>query len=147
MRKMLLLTSVFFALIFSTNAYSHCQIPCGIYDDEATFSKMLLDVETIKKSINGINAADTDKNNLVRWVMNKEDHANHIKEAAAEYFLAQRIKEDSPKYQEKLVSLHKIIVLAMKSKQQSDLKVVESLEAEINNFKSLYFAKEAKNAR
>ncbi len=142
MRNFLILPLILFGLIFATNAYSHCQIPCGIYDDEATFSKMLLDVETIKKSINGINAGDTNQNNLVRWVMNKEDHANNIKETAAEYFLAQRIKEGAPKYQEKLASLHKIIVLSMKTKQQSDLAVANSLEAEIKNFKNLYFAKE-----
>lgn len=142
MKKLFILPIMLFGLILSTNAYSHCQIPCGIYDDEATFSKMLLDVETIKKSVNAINDKSTDKNQLVRWVMNKEDHANSIKKTAAEYFLAQRIKEDTPMYQEKLVSLHKIIVLSMKSKQESDLKVAESLEAEINNFKKLYFAQE-----
>lgn len=142
MRNFLIIPILFFGLILSTNAYSHCQIPCGIYDDEATFSKMFLDVETIKKSINGINSADTDKNNIVRWVMNKEDHANNIKETAAEYFLAQRIKEGTPKYQEKLESLHRIIVLSMKAKQKSDLEIANSLEAEIKNFKNLYFAKE-----
>lgn len=142
MRNFLILPIILFGLIFVTNAHSHCQIPCGIYDDEATFSKMLLDVETIRKSINGINDTATNNNQLVRWVMNKEDHANNIKETAAEYFLAQRIKEDTPKYQEKLVSLHKIIVLSMKAKQQSDLTVADSLEAEIKNFKNLYFAKE-----
>lgn len=140
MKSILILPLLFFGLLFTSAAHSHCQIPCGIYDDEATFSSMLLDVETIKKSVNAINNSKTEKNQLVRWVMNKEDHANKIKDTAAEYFLAQRIQEGTDKYNEKLASLHRIIVLAMKSKQHSDLAVVRELEDEINKFKKLYFS-------
>ena len=55
--------------------YAHCQIPCGIYDDEARFTLMLEDVTTIEKAMKQITEiGGQDKpnwNQLVRWVGNK----------------------------------------------------------------------------
>ena len=36
-------------------AASHCQIPCGIYDDHAEVKAMLQDAETVEKSVRLIN--------------------------------------------------------------------------------------------
>ena len=33
-----------------------------------------------------------DYNQLVRWIMNKEEHANKIQEIVTQYFMTQRIK-------------------------------------------------------
>ena len=76
---------------------AHCEIPCGIYGDEARFTAMLEDVQTIEKSMNEINKLSMEDkvnyNQIVRWVNNKEQHADHIREVVAQYFMAQRIKE------------------------------------------------------
>ncbi len=64
-------------IAYSPVAYSHCQIPCGIYDDHARVQSMLEDVATARKSVQLIaglsGKPDAQSNNqLVRWVMNKE---------------------------------------------------------------------------
>ncbi|MCH2175294.1 MAG: superoxide dismutase, Ni [Lentisphaeria bacterium] len=139
-----LITSTLAAVaIFSANyTHAHCQIPCGIYGDEARITEMMEDVTTIRKSVNQINtlAEDAGKNanQLVRWVNNKETHADNISDIVLKYFLQQRIKADQDQYQEKLVALHKIVVLSMKAKQTSDVKVVDDLEAAIKAFHNMY---------
>ena len=87
-----------------------------------------------------------DYNQLVRWVMNKEEHAQKIQDIISQYFLHQRIKpvssEDAEaykKYQQQLEALHHILVFAMKTKQGTDLNVVETLKEKVHNFEHLYF--------
>ena len=143
-------TLIGFLLIFALahKVHAHCQIPCGIYGDAARFAAMMEDVETLKKSVAmidaGTRAENPDYNQLVRWVINKETHADRIKGVALDYFLAQRIKEGQEGYEQKLVALHRIIVLSMKAKQTTDAKVVDGLEAAITAFEELYTAGEQK---
>ncbi len=127
-----------------TLAHAHCQIPCGIYGDDERFTGMLEDVTTLRKSvaqIEELSEADSDAatmNQLVRWVQNKEVHADKISDVVLKYFLQQRIKADTDHYEEKLVALHKIVVLTMKVKQGVDQKNVDALEASIHAFHELY---------
>ena len=133
---------------FAHEVKAHCQIPCGIYGDAARFAAMMEDVETLKKSVAMIDAEaraeSPDYNQLVRWVINKETHADRIKGVALDYFLAQRIKEGQENYGQKLAALHRIIVLSMKAKQTTEAKVVDDLEAAIRAFEELYTAGEQK---
>jgi len=134
--------SLFLAAIFATQALGHCQIPCGIYGDEDRFTAMLEDVTTLRKSVNQINelsaAKNPNYNQLVRWVSNKETHSDRISDTVLKYFLQQRIKEGQDQYEEKLVELHRIVVLAMKVEQNTDLKYVDELESAIGAFHQLY---------
>lgn len=144
--KHLTLAFMVVALIGATQtATAHCQIPCGIYGDDARFTEMLEHVTTIRKSINQINTLNAEKdkniNQIVRWVNNKEAHADKISEIVHTYFLAQRIKSSQDKYTEKLAALHEIIVLSMKAKQGSDPATADKLESAIGAFKTLYTAK------
>ena len=127
---------------FVTQAGAHCQIPCGIYDDTARFTSLHEDVTTIAKAVRKIeqeSAAEAPNyNQLVRWVNNKETHADKISDAMLTYFLAQRIKASQTDYEQRLVAIHKIIVLAMKAKQNVDGQIVEDLEAAISAFQELY---------
>jgi len=41
-------------VVFGSLAYSHCQIPCGIYDDEARFTEIAEHITTIEKSMKEI---------------------------------------------------------------------------------------------
>lgn len=128
--------------VLTTNLLSHCQIPCGIYDDDARFGQMLEDTVTLDKSVKQIQelskATPPNYNQLVRWVNNKELHADKIGETVFYYFLAQRIKPDQEHYQELLVAAHKIIVLSMEVKQTVDLEKVEELKKAIVSFQELY---------
>ena len=117
-------------------AFAHCQIPCGIYDDHARVAAMLEDAATVEKSVNLINelAGKTDaqsQNQLVRWVMNKESHAQKIISTTSDYFLTQRVKADQEDYGERLKKHHAVIVAAMKAKQNSDLASVAALKESI----------------
>jgi len=142
---------VLFAIVAlaGTKAWAHCQIPCGIYDDPARFTEMREHVTTIEKSINQIEelsqAEEPNYNQIVRWVMNKEDHADQLSEIATYYFLAQRIKptdnsdqQKYSKYLRELMMLHQIVVHAMKAKQTTDLEHVAALRQLIDQFEASY---------
>ncbi|MDA0342690.1 MAG: superoxide dismutase [Ni], partial [Verrucomicrobia bacterium] len=77
-------------------------------------------------------------NQLSRWVATKEDHASKIQKIIAEYFLTQRIKSSSDKYDALLKGAHAVMVAAMKCKQGVDVKNAESLKSAIESFQSVY---------
>jgi len=81
-------------------------------------------------------------NQLVRWVNNKETHADKLTEIVTYYFMAQRIKPDSEQYDAKLKTLHSIIIECMKAKQTVDLSHVEKLRGLISTFAYLYIGHE-----
>ena len=133
-------------------ALAHCQIPCGIYDDDTRITLMREHVVTIEKSITEIEriskAAPTDNNQLVRWVVNKEAHADELAEIVTYYFMAQRIKPvpedkkvDHAKYVKNLALLHRILVVSMKAKQATNLEHCTQLKALIDRFEQRYAGK------
>ncbi len=129
--------------VYSPSAYSHCQIPCGIYDDHARVKAMLEDAATTRKSVMLISElsgkSDAQSNNqVVRWVMNKEKHAQNVISTISDYFLTQRVKSKQKDYVERLKKHHAVIVAAMKVKQNSDMKYVNSLEASIKELLPYY---------
>jgi nickel superoxide dismutase len=141
----------------SSMGYAHCQIPCGIYDDPARFTELEEHVTTIEKSMNQIlslsKEAHPNWNQIVRWVVNKEDHADQLTEIVTFYFLAQRVKPADPKdkaasakYVKQLTLLHHMIVHAMKAKQTTDLEHCEKLRGLIKEFKALYLGKQVAGA-
>ena len=165
--------SAFFIPVHGS-ALAHCEIPCGIYGDEARFAAIAENLKTIEKSMEEIrrqsadvpvqataadgirmevltmttHPVDADMNQLVRWVKNKETHADQIREIVAQYFLAQRIKAPSNEdpavrkvYSEKLALLHQMIVSAMKCKQTTDPAHVKKSRELLQAFKALYMKK------
>ena len=123
--------------------FGHCQVPCGIYGDQDRFEQMIEDHSTIEKASKLINELSEKKdaqsaNQLTRWVATKEDHASKIQKIIAEYFLTQRIKSSSDKYDALLKSAHAVMVAAMKCKQGVDAKNAESLKSAIESFQSVY---------
>lgn len=146
MKKRLLQMAMVLSCTFllAAGAAAHCEIPCGIYDDEARIAMLLEHVTTIEKSMNQITTIGKDKehkaNQLVRWVINKEKHASELQEIVTQYFMTQRIKFDTKAYDKKLALLHKMLVYAMKCKQSTDLDHTAKLTGVIQEFKQLYFA-------
>ena len=131
------------ALSFTPRVFGHCQIPCGIYDDHARVKSMLEDVQTIEKSTKLINelAGKTDaqsKNQLVRWVMNKEKHAQNIISTISDYFLTQRVKPAQKDYITRLIKHHAVIIAAMKAKQNANQKEVEKLRKTVKALLNYY---------
>ena len=153
--KKIVLGAVFVsAIVFGSLAYSHCQIPCGIYDDEARFNTMAEHITTIEKSMKLIESLSAQEkpnmNQIVRWVNNKEVHADEMSNIITYYFMAQRIKippEGDTKahsaYVKNLTLLHEMLVYSMKAKQTTDLKNVEKLKSLLNQFHESYYGKAA----
>ena len=153
--KKIVLGAVFVsAIVFGSLAYSHCQIPCGIYDDEARFNTMAEHITTIEKSMKLIESLSAQEkpnmNQIVRWVNNKEVHADEMSNIITYYFMAQRIKippEGDTKahsaYVKNLTLLHEMLVYSMKTKQTTDLKNVEKLKSLLNQFHESYYGKAA----
>jgi nickel superoxide dismutase len=141
--------SIFLILsgVFAMQSYTHCQIPCGIYDDDVRFKLLEEHLTTIEKSMVQLGASmESDPpngNQVVRWVMNKEQHADDFTHIVTYYFLAQRIKptEGAGKdaYLAKLEMLHNLIVLSMKCKQTDDVANVTAMRETLGKFKEAYF--------
>lgn len=136
------------ALLAVSYTEAHCEIPCGIYDDEMRINMMAEHITTIEKSMEQILKLETSKsidyNQLIRWVMNKENHANEFQEIVTQYFMTQRIKVDTENYAKKLIMLHKMLVYAMKCKQTTNLSHISTLRSFLKEFHDLYFGRSQK---
>lgn len=145
-----LLMLLLLMLASASSIRAHCEIPCGIYDDEMRFDMIAEHITTIEKSMNMITTLAQEENKnynqLIRWVTNKEDHANEIQNIVYQYFMTQRVKPvdkaDSDaytKYIKQLTLLHELLVYAMKTKQTIDLKHIEKLRSLLEEFRKVYF--------
>jgi len=138
------LVGLFCFVIFIGTAFAHCEIPCGIYDDQARINMILEHIATIEKSMQQIKIIEKEKNpdsnQLVRWIMNKEHHATGIQTIVAQYFMTQRIKLGVKDYNKKLSLLQQMLVYSMKCKQTTDLENAAKLREFVKQFHQLYFA-------
>ena len=151
----LVIVATFLVSLTASKALSHCQIPCGIYDDSTRFTLMAEHIATIEKAMKAIVDLSSEErpnhNQMVRWVQNKDHHADELSEIVTYYFMAQRIKppqeggeEARARYLEQLTSLHQMLVYAMKAKQTTELENVDKLRALTEAFKASYEAVDAK---
>lgn len=148
----LLIAAAFLAFLTAREALAHCQIPCGIFDDPTRFALMEEHIATIEKSMKTIIELSAeekpDYNQLVRWVANKDHHADELSEVVTYYFMAQRVKppeeggeQARAKYLEQITSLHEMLVYAMKAKQTTELANVEKLRSLLESFRASYLPK------
>ena len=136
---------VYFLTLCLVGSYSfgHCQVPCGIYDDVSRVQQMLEDVSTINKAIDQIIELN-DKSDaqsaqqLVRWVNNKEIHADKIIATVSNYFLTQRVKPSAEDYLVRLSQHHRVILLSMKVKQNADAEVAQDLRQAVEALSNYY---------
>ncbi len=156
MRNNTLIALLLFAFTLPTIVSAHCEIPCGIYADKMRIDMIKEHITTIEKSMNQITelekANPVNYNQLVRWINNKDDHANKIQEIVSQYFMTQRIKlvDESnkvsmEKYQKEISLLHKMLIYAMKTKQTTELKHCEKLQELVDDFYNIYFTEEQKS--
>ena len=149
--KRLIVCAVFvLAAIFASMSYSHCQIPCGIYGDQMRFDMIAEHITTIEKSmklVTELSGQDRpNMNQIVRWVQNKDEHADELSHIVTHYFMAQRVKlppegdvKAHDEYVKKLTLLHKMLVYAMNAKQTTDLAYIERLRSTLAEFRDVYF--------
>ncbi len=134
-------------------AHAHCQVPCGIYDDELRVELIEEHITTVEKSMNQVTELGKETpanyNQIVRWVDNKEHHAQEIQDIVTAYFMAQRIKVPAQRegeawdaYVKQLSLLHQIQVAAMKTKQTTDAKWISELRSLVKAFRVAYFGDE-----
>jgi nickel superoxide dismutase len=139
-------------LSFPQVIFAHCQIPCGIYDDPARFTELREHITTIEKGMNEIKTLSAEPvdnaNQLVRWVANKDDHADQFAGIITYYFLQQRIKTPegddaaaNETYVNHLTLCHKMLVTTMKCKQTIDLENPKALRELVDAFEKAYNAK------
>ena len=144
-----LAAAVILAAVFAAApVFAHCEIPCGIYDDSLRMKLIYEDIATIRKSIHEINELEKsgrNANQLVRWIINKDNHADKLQNTVTRYFMTQRLKPvpaTDPGYADyiaRLTTLHALLVEAMKAKQGSDPATADRLQALANAFDKLYF--------
>ncbi|MBU1633568.1 superoxide dismutase, Ni [bacterium] len=148
--KNVLISALISVIFVPVLVSAHCEIPCGIYGDEMRFDMITEHIATIEKSMTMITKLSAEKeidyNQLIRWVDNKETHADHIQEIVTQYFLTQRVKPvdktDKVKlenYQQQLELCHHLLLLSMKTKQSTDNEIIHKLESTMDNFWKTYF--------
>ena len=153
------LVALVLAIGAASLARAHCEIPCGIYDDEMRILAIQEDVLTVEKSMASIRELSAEAkpnwNQLVRWVTNKEEHAERIQHVVTQYFLTQRIKlpkagDEAARsaYLDQLATLHELLVTAMKLKQTTDQASVDRARELVDAFAAQYFSpKDLKHLR
>jgi nickel superoxide dismutase len=156
MKKQILTAAILLMGMFSANnAMAHCEVPCGIYNDQLRVKMLYEHFTTIEKSMKQIEAlgeeGDKNYNQIVRWVTTKEDHAKKVQHIVEQYFMHQRIKVKEPsdgaayeKYIKQITLAHKLTVYAMKTKQTTDQQFIEKLRKTLAAFEDAYFSDDDK---
>jgi nickel superoxide dismutase len=141
-----------FAALGTPFLSAHCQVPCGIYDDQVRIKMIAEHITTIEKAMKQVmelsKESSPNYNQIVRWVFNKEKHAEELSDIVTYYFMTQRLKpvdktdaKHYAGYEKKLMLLHHLLVYAMKARQSTDLKVIEKLRMLLKKFEEAYFGK------
>ncbi len=147
------LAAVVILVTASQQLSAHCQVPCGIYDDQMRIKMISEHIDTIEKAMKQIavlsNESPVNYNQVVRWVVNKEKHAEEIDGIVAYYFLTQRLKptdatdkKQYSQYLEKLELLHHLLFYTMKAKQSTDETLIPKLREILKKFATAYFGPE-----
>jgi nickel superoxide dismutase len=122
---------------------AHCEVPCGIYGDETRIMTIEEHIQTIEKAMIQISelgkANPANTNQMVRWVITKEAHAEKIQHIVSQYFMTQRVKPGQEQTAAQLDVLHQMLVVAMKCKQTTDLQQTAALRRLLKAFEKLYF--------
>lgn len=125
-------------------ASAHCDIPCGIYDPKpaqiaaATVLVMIQKIIGLEKQGDDSAAKLNYKNNLMRMVWTKEEHARICKEQIlilwTDYF--------KPEHLEKFPDLHDVFWKAAKlcseNKQHVDVKAAQELVDSVNHIAEIF---------
>lgn len=121
-------------------AHAHCDIPCGIYDPAAAKTAADTVAKMVEKLATFQGQTDNDRNNYIRSVHVKEEHAQICKKELlilwTDYF--------KPEHLEKHPNLHdtfwKAAKLCSKNKQTVDAKAAADLQAAVKEISDIFWA-------
>lgn len=134
--------AVFMMLGASAALGAHCQMPCGVYHDEIVYDRLDQYVETMHKAISEMQVLKFDtpaeKNQYVRWIMQKERQSDEVSNLIVSYFLQQKIKPGEPDTTVKVVAAHKLLFLIVSIKQNVNLQLLYEFLDEWNKFKHMF---------
>lgn len=121
---------------------AHCQMPCGIYHDAMIYDFIDQYVETMIKATSMLNNSKfetvRDKNEFVRWVIEKEKESDEAAHLITAYFLQQKIKPGEADTAKRIEAAHKLLCLMVAIKQNADMKIVDSFNEEWEKFKLMF---------
>jgi nickel superoxide dismutase len=125
-------------------ARAHCDIPCGIYDPhQAQVAALtvirMIDLMNDLKQAHGPETADY-INNMPRYVMVKEEHAELVKREVRVIFGDYIKQEQLDKFPELPGLVHRIFQLGSKSRQTADRQVALDLLQAVNRFAEIFWA-------
>jgi len=131
-----------FALCPLTSSLSaHCQMPCGIYDDQMVYDEVNQFYLTMFKAVKALQNnkfnSDEDRNQFIRWVMTKERLCNEIAMLLTTYFFQQKIMPIDDNI-DMVKSLHRLLFQLVAIKQNVDIKIVKDFGKEWDHFKVLF---------
>jgi nickel superoxide dismutase len=125
-------------------ARAHCDIPCGIYDPhQAQVAALtvirMIDLMNDLKQAHGPDTPDY-INNMSRYVMVKEEHAELVKREIRVIFGDYVKQEQLDKFPELPALVHKIMQLGSKSRQTADRQAALDLLQAVNRFAEIFWA-------
>ena len=125
-------------------ARAHCDIPCGIYDPHhaqlaALTVIRMIDLMNDLKQAHGPETVDY-INNMPRYVMVKEEHAELVKREVRVIFGDYIKKEQVEQYPELPALVHKIMQFGSKARQTADRQAALDLLAAVNRFAEIFWA-------
>lgn len=125
-------------------ARAHCDIPCGIYDPHHALIGALTVIRMIDLmgEMKQAHGADTPEylNNMSRYVMVKEEHAELVKREVRVIFGDYIKQEQLDKFPELPALVHKIYQLGSKARQTMDRQVAMDLLESVNRFAEIFWA-------
>lgn len=105
--------------------YGHCQLPCGIYDNDLIFNYVNQYIETMQKACDEIETLKTesaqDRAQFVRWVVLKDDESNKVADLVTSYFLQQVIKPEKEDTNKKVMAVYGLLQQLAKIKQTANV--------------------------
>jgi len=126
----------------SASLAAHCQMPCGIYHDEIAYDVLDQYVETVHKGISELLTmkfeTPAERNQYVRWIIQKEKLSDEAAQTILKYFLQQKIAPGEADTTAKVVAAHKMLSLLVAIKQTVDLKILYEFLDEWNKFKLMF---------
>ncbi|GAB4236458.1 MAG: superoxide dismutase [Ni] [Chlamydiales bacterium] len=139
------ITSAVFAVFILNGGIllGHCQMPCGIYNDQMVYDRIDEYYQTMYKAVAALenNAFSNvqDRNQFVRWVMQKDVQSDEAAHILTNYFLQQKIKPSNDEDTHELVHvLHHLLFLIVQIKQTVDIDIVKDFGKEWEHFKYLF---------
>jgi nickel superoxide dismutase len=117
-------------------------MPCGIYHDDMVFDQIDQYGETMYKGIAVMNdskfSTPKERNEFVRWTLEKENASDEAASIITKYFLQQKIKPGEPDTPKRLASAHRLLFLLVAIKQNADLSFVNEFTEEWEKFKLMF---------